>query len=213
MQKTARFWDKVAAKYAKMPIRDTEAYEYTLDRTRSYLKDTDKVLELGCGTGSTALRLAGHADTIVASDISGQMLEVGQQRAQEQGTSNVRFVKCDATGVPGVPGGPYDAVMAFNLLHLIRDLDGTLTCISGLVKPGGVFISKTFCKPENGGSLMYWMIRVALPVLRLLGKAPDVTFRRIAELETAIARAGFEIIETGNYPAKPPSRYIVARKL
>ena len=47
-----------APKYAKSPIKDVPAYEYTLGRTRSYLKPTDAVLELGCGTGGTALKLA-----------------------------------------------------------------------------------------------------------------------------------------------------------
>ena len=57
MHKTAKFWDKAAAKYAKSPIEDIEAYNYTIGRTRSYLSPTDRVLEVGCGTGSTALLL------------------------------------------------------------------------------------------------------------------------------------------------------------
>ena len=59
MQETMKFWDGIAEKYAKRPISDMAAYEYTLGRTRSYLKPEDQVLELGCGTGSTALLLAG----------------------------------------------------------------------------------------------------------------------------------------------------------
>ena len=55
MQTATRFWGKTAGRYAKMPIRYAEAYEYALERTRSYLAKTDRVLELGCGTGSTAL--------------------------------------------------------------------------------------------------------------------------------------------------------------
>ena len=35
----------------------------------------------------------------------------------------------------------------------------------------------------------------------------------IKKLEDIISAAGFKIIETGNYPASPPSRYIVARKM
>ena len=84
MTATAKFWDGIAEKYAKSPIRDMEAYEHTLQRTASYLKPTDQVLELGCGTGRTALRLADHADTITASDVSPGMLAVGRRLAQEQ---------------------------------------------------------------------------------------------------------------------------------
>ena len=60
MTATAKFWDGIAEKYAKSPIRDIESYEHTLQRTVSYLKPTDQVLELGCGTGRTALRLSGR---------------------------------------------------------------------------------------------------------------------------------------------------------
>ncbi|MCG8445153.1 MAG: class I SAM-dependent methyltransferase [Hyphomicrobiales bacterium] len=57
-----------------MPVRDVEAYEYTLERTRSYLAKTGRVLELGCGTGSTALLLAG----ITGNDISPNMIGIAR---------------------------------------------------------------------------------------------------------------------------------------
>ena len=46
-----------------------------------------------------------------------------------------------------------------------------------------------------------------------LANAAYVKFMEIQELETQITQAGFQIIETGNHPAAPPSRYIVAKKL
>src|SRR5262249_9010493 len=48
----ARFWDRAARKYAAGRIADMPGYERTLERTRHYLKRSDKVLELGCGTGT-----------------------------------------------------------------------------------------------------------------------------------------------------------------
>ena len=78
MQTATRFWDKTAGRCAKMPIRDVEAYEYTLERTRSYLAKTDGVLELGCGTGSTALLLAGSVAGITGNDISPNMIGIAR---------------------------------------------------------------------------------------------------------------------------------------
>ncbi len=49
-------------------------------------------------------------------------------------------------------------------------------------------------------------------VLRLVGYAPHVTYFKQVDLERQIERAGFKIVETGNYPASPMGRFIVARK-
>ena len=70
MQDATLFWDRIAPKYAKSPVRDQQAYEATLARTRSYLGAEDKVLELGCGTGSTALILADAVAEYTATDLS-----------------------------------------------------------------------------------------------------------------------------------------------
>lgn len=211
MTDAARFWDKIARKYAKKPIGDKESYARTLDRTRSYLGATDVVLELGCGTGMTALTLSEAVDHITASDVSPEMIRIAEERAKEGGRTNARFV-CAGVFDPAIEAGPYDAVMAFNLLHLLEDTAKALDRVRDLVKPGGLFISKTPCEPETGAPLSYRALRFVLPVLQWLGKAPYVKFMKAAELEDAVTAAGFTIIEVGSYPASPPNRYIVARR-
>ena len=212
MQDALTFWDHAAEKYAKSPISDMDSYEYTLGRTRSYLKKTDEVLELGCGTGSTALLLADNVAHITASDLSGNMIAIARRKAKEQSISNASFVASDVLG-DAISKQPYDVVMAFNVLHLIEDTTATLKRIGELVKPGGYFISKTTCKPGKGVPLKFRLILMALPLMQRFGKAPFVKFMEIEELENHVIKAGFRIIETGNHPAAPPSRYIVAQKL
>ncbi|MBT8409177.1 MAG: class I SAM-dependent methyltransferase [Alphaproteobacteria bacterium] len=217
MQNVAKFWDGIAEGYAKSPIADMEAYTYTLERTKSHLAATDRVLELGSGTGSTALLLAPGVAHITASDISGEMIRIGQEKARDQGGDNIDFVRGDLMGDP-LGEGPYDAILAFNVLHLIEDQPEALERIRSLLKPGGLFISKTICRPDRGSgfgrqNLKFWlMMRLALPLMQLFGKAPYVRVGRIAELDHLVTGSGFKIIETGNHPASPPSRYIVARK-
>ena len=212
MLSAATFWDNLAERYAKSPIDDPEAYHYTLDRTRSYLRGTDRMLELGCGTGMTAVTLAPHAGRIEASDVSAKMVEIGRSRAAEAGADNIRFIQAGLDD-PRLRETPHDVVMAFNLLHLIEDTETALAHIAKMVRPGGLFISKTVCLAEGGGTLKLRLIKLALPLLQRLGKAPYVRFLTIAGLESALTRAGFQIIESGNFPAKPPSRYLVARRL
>ncbi len=210
MQTAAEFWDKVAPKYAKSPIADMKAYTYTLERTRGYLSPNDTVLEVGCGTGSTALLLADGVKHITASDVSPNMIAVGLEKAREQGVSNVDFVAADLFDST-LDGGPYDAVLAHNLLHLLEDVPAAIRRIGGWLKPGGLFISKTVCRPGAGSPLKYRLMTVILPLMQMVGKAPYVNFMEIEELEDCISSAGFTILESGNHPA--PSRYIVARKL
>ncbi len=210
MQAAAKFWDGAAEKYAKSPIKDLEAYEGTLARTKSYLAKSDHVLELGCGTGSTALLLAPGVAHITASDLSGSMIRIAERKAAAEGLSNASFITSDLFGA-ALDQGPYDAVLALNLIHLIEDTPGAMARINQLVKPGGIFISKTVCKPGKGTPFKFRLMLMILPLMQLLGKAPFVKFMEISELEGHIKDAGFKIIETGNTP--PPSRYIVAKKL
>lgn len=209
MQSSKRFWDGVAEKYSRAPIRNMEGYERTLERTASYLTATDQVLELGCGTGTTALKLAPEVAGIVASDISPEMLAVAARKAAEADLRNVSFVEAEADHPPK---GPFDAALAFNLLHLVEDLDETLRQVHTSLKPGGLFISKTICKPRRGISLIFGLMRLAVPVMQMFGRAPFVRFMSGAELEAAMIRAGFEIVERASFPEKDLRRFIVARK-
>lgn len=210
MIQAAKFWDGIAVKYAKSKIRDPEGYHFTLERTRSYLGRDDKVLEIGAGTGSTALELAPVVGHITATDVSPEMTRIGKAKADEQGVNNVEFRVADAK-LGGVTGR-YDAILAHNVLHLVEDLPGVLDRVHELLVPGGVFISKTFCKPARGGPWFYYAMRLALPLMQLVGKAPYVAIMRIEELEALLTAHGFKIVESGNFPAKELRRYIVARR-
>ena len=206
MTTSSAFWDRAAPKYSKSPIKNMQAYEETLERTRSYLRDTDTVLELGCGTGSTALLLADSVDQYVGSDFSKGMIEIANAKLDESAPRNITFCAVDVFD-PTFQTGAYDVITGFNLFHLVENLDGTLERANELLKPGGLLISKTPCLSD-----FPWIVRPLISVLRFFGKAPHVRFFNIREWEAQIEKAGFEIVETGLYPAKPPSRFVVAKK-
>ena len=63
------FWDRLARKYARDPIKDMAGYTRTLEATRQRLRETDTALELGCGTGTTALSLAPSVARLVGTDV------------------------------------------------------------------------------------------------------------------------------------------------
>ncbi len=206
MPDAAAFWDKVADKYAQKPIKDQATYERTLACIRGHLKPGDRVLELGCGTGSTALRLAPSCAHITATDISARMVEIGREKAKAQGVDNIGFEQASVFD-ERLESRSFDVVMGFNLLHLLEDLEGAIARVHALLKPGGLFISKTVCLAEQ---TRLWGLVIA--AMRPLGLAPYVRSLRVAELEDLMLGAGFEIIDTRLYAKSPPSRLIVARK-
>lgn len=209
MTDTARFWDRSAKKYASAPIKDIPAYEYTLDRTRSYLMPTDRVLELGCGTGSTGLLLAGAVAQYHGTDISPEMIRIARDKAAAEAVDNITFTA--ATAQEGmVAAGPVDVVLALNLLHLLRDVEDLFDRIHAALPPGGHFISKTVCLAEPSIGVRRFAFRAMIPLMRLVRLAPFVRSFRFDGLENSIEAAGFEVIETSTGPAM--SRYIVARK-
>ncbi len=212
LDKQARFWDKAAEKYAKDPIADMEGYTYTRERTRSYLSPTDHVLELGCGTGSTALELAPSVAKITASDFAPSMIRIAKKKAAKEAITNIDFLAADLFD-PANEQGPFDAVLAHNVLHLVDELPAALNRINGLLKPDGLFISKTFCVDPERLTFTIRAMKVVLPFMQMIGKAPFVAFMTSSQYEQAITNAGFKIIETGNYPAKEARRYVVAKKM
>lgn len=205
MSKDANFWDKVADKYAASPIKNMQAYEKTMERTRSYLSTDQDVLEVGCGTGSTALLLAPNVRHMTATDISRRMIEIGEEKARDQHVANATFRQAPLPDETLAPES-VDSILCYNTLHLVTDLPAVLRNLHDALKPGGVFISKTVCLAEQ---TRLWAIPIFL--MRLAGKAPYVNMLTFDEFERAVSAEGFEIVETGVYPA-PFSRFVVARK-
>lgn len=197
-----RFWNRVAARYAARPLKNVAAYDAMLADVATRLTSTDTVLELGAGTGGTAIRLAPHVAQWTATDFSTQMIQIAKAKPAPP---NLRFVVADAANA--FAGGPFDAVCAFNLLHLVDDLPQTLTSIHTHLKPEGQLICKTWCFADVKLS-----VRALFAVLRLFGLFPAATALSVKQLQDAIRKAGFDIIDQRQFGAHPQNPYIVARK-
>ena len=210
MTDAATFWDKIAPKYAKDPISDVASYEYTLGRTLSYLTEDDSVFELGCGTGSTALHFAPHVRDIVGTGLSSGMIDIAKTRAAQIRVTNTDFRRLSAEDAAKLKD-PITAVLAHNLFHLVCSAEDIFADIHRMLPPGGIFVSKTGCLSDKSFGFKRFPIKIALPLMRLLGKAPYVRFFTSCELEDALIFAGFDIIASGSFPST--SRYIVAKRV
>jgi SAM-dependent methyltransferase len=96
------------------------------------------ILELGCGTGNDAARLAGEGYLVTAIDLSGEA--IGQANAKFG--SMARFMVADMTQRLPFPGGGFDAVMSNVAMHMFPDgvTRALFAEVGRLVRTGGLFV-------------------------------------------------------------------------
>lgn len=205
MARPAKFWDRMAARYARQPVADEASYQRKLEMTRGYLDADMALLEIGCGTGSTAIVHAPHVKHILATDISAKMLEIAKEKTEAKGIENISF-QCVAVDELEVEKGSIDVVLALSILHLLPDWRQALVRLNELLKPGGLLVSSTACIGDMG-----FVMRLLPPVMKVLPMLPAVKAFTVAELKQGFDQAGFEL-EQSWQPAGDQAVFIVARK-
>lgn len=198
------FWDRLARKYAKQPIADPAAYELKLQTVSEYLRPEHTVLEVGCGTGSTALTLAPQVARYVATDGSREMISIANEKLRAEPVDSLRFIQADVS--EPIDAAPFDVVCAFSVLHLVRDVPRALAVLRSQIKPGGFFISKTVCMKSVNP-----VMRALVKVLTLVGVAPKLTLLSADDLAEMIADTGLEVEIVTYHGDQTRSPFIVAR--
>ncbi len=199
------FWNKRANKYSQRPISDEAAYEKKLEITREYFRPDMEVLEIGCGTGSTAIAHAPFVKQILATDFSTKMIEIAREKARAAGIDNVTFEAAPADRLD-VPDASLDVVMAHSLLHLLEDKERTISDVHRMLKPGGIFVTSTACLGD-----MMPLFRLVIPLGRLLRLFPLVKVFTVAELKERFEKSGFETVHEWQ-PKKNAALFMISRK-
>lgn len=205
----ARFWDRIARKYAATPIVDSAGYQTTLKAAQAFLSPDHEVLEIGCGTGTIALQLAPFTRSWLATDISTRMIEIARERLASEAVPQLQFEVAEASDSLS-EACAYDVVLAFSVLHLMVDLEYALERSVHSLRPGGLLISKTPCV----GEMNPLITRLALPLMRAVGQAPHVLMFSGEALCSAMVRCGLRIVsmERHGTRGKDFRVFIVARK-
>ncbi len=206
MTQPSRFWDRHAKGYAKRPVADETAYQRKLKLTQDYLSPDMEVLELGCGTGTTALIHAPFVKHITGIDISRNMIEIARAKAETGNVKNVTFQQSSIDNLE-MSDSSYDVVMGHSILHLLENKEAVIARVHRMLKPDGVFVSSTACL---GGRVP--VLRAILPVGHFLGLLPLVEFFTAEELERDLMDAGFRIDHRWQ-PSKDKAVFIVASRL
>jgi ubiquinone/menaquinone biosynthesis C-methylase UbiE len=197
------FWDRIAKFYSRQSVADEAAYQKKLQITRDYFQPDFKVLEFGCGTGTTAITHAPYVKNIQAIDISTKMLAIAQGKADAKDVKNITFQHSSIDNF-NAPGQTFDAVLGLNILHLLNNRDKAITKVYEMLKPGGVFISSTACL---GNTMKF--LRVVLKIGRPFGLILKAFSAK--QLEDSLTRAGF-IIDHHWHPGIEKAVFIVAKK-
>ena len=105
------------------------------------IKEGDRVLDVACGYGEpslTAARKVGPDGSVVATDISAEMLGFGRQRAAANGVEKIEFRQSDASSLD-FPAESFDAALSRWGIIFEPDGEGTAARVRGFLKPGGRF--------------------------------------------------------------------------
>ena len=96
-----------------------------------------RVLDLGCGDGTTAVPLARLGAEVVGIDIASNLVEAGNRRAAEAGLNNLKFQEGDATNLEGVPDHSFDLTLSvFGAMFAPKPFDVAKEMVR-VTKPGG----------------------------------------------------------------------------
>ena len=205
MTDSSAFWDKVAKRYSKKPVADEAAYQRKLRVTRNYFRPDMKVLEIGCGTGSTALVHAPYVKHIHATDISPKMIEIAKGKAAAEEIDNITF-EVSSIDELEVADQSLDAVLALSVLHLLEDRNEAIENVHKMLKKGGVFVTSTVCL---GDTMKFF--KLIAPIGKFLGLMPLLRVFTVRELIKSLTEAGFAI-DYEWQPDKSIAVFIVARK-
>ncbi len=129
-----------------------------------------RVLDVACGAGSQSIQTAkrvGPGGSIVASDISGIMLEHVRQSADREGIENLETLECSA-GDLDQGQAPFDASICRLGLMLFPAPSDALQAIGRVLKPGARFAALVFSTPANN----QYMAEPMRILLRHAGKQP-----------------------------------------
>jgi ubiquinone/menaquinone biosynthesis C-methylase UbiE len=145
-------WDKAAIYYENFWQRQLKpAQDKLLEMAE--LKPGEKLIDIACGTGLVSFPAAeklGRNGFVLATDISDNMVKIGNESANEKKYTNIRFERMDAEEL-NVPDEEYDvAICALGLMY-VPDPVKALKEMFRVLKPGGRAVAAVWGQRDHCG--------------------------------------------------------------
>ncbi len=156
-----------------------------------------RVLDVASGLGEPAVaaaQRAGPSGSVLATDLSADMLGYGRKRAEKLGLDNIEFRQMDAQALE-VPEAAFDAVLCRWGVMFLPDLDGALAGFRRCLKPGGHLVAAIWGPAERapgiglGARVVHAHLGLAPPEE---GAGTPFAFSEVAAFEHRVAAAGFD---------------------
>lgn len=174
-----------AQAYVSSPVHATGP---DLERLESIAREMPgaRALDLGCGGGHVAYRIAPHVGEVVACDLSGEMLGAVTAEAARRGLGNIAVEQSAAERLP-FPDGAFDLVACRLTAHHWGDLDAGLREAHRVLRPGGRAIVIDVIAPALPAADTH------LQAIELLRDTSHVRDYRVDEWTSALGRAGLNL--------------------
>jgi ubiquinone/menaquinone biosynthesis C-methylase UbiE len=119
-----------------------------------------RVLDLGCGDGTTALPMVRFGAEVLGVDIASNLVAAGNRRADAEGLSNIRFQEGDACKLDGLPDASFDLTLSvFGAMFAPRPFDVAQEMVR-VTKPGGQIVMGNWI-PNDPTSFVSQVLKIS----------------------------------------------------
>ncbi len=183
------------------------------DLIESYINNDDKILDIGCGTGSLAIRAASIGANVKGIDINAEMLAICSKRLENTNLKNkVTLQEKGVAEITDESNSSYDIIMSglcFSELST-DEINFTLKESKRLLKENGLLIIIDEVVPTNLlKRILHLLIRI--PVVIITYILTQTTTKAVKKLPEKIKEHHYEIINT-KYAFLGSLAFIVAKK-
>lgn len=191
-----RQFGPVAAAYATSTVHK-EGPELAAMLAAAELRGDERVLDVACGAGHTALAFAPRAAEVVAVDVTEAMLTTARRLAAEQGIANVTFESGNAEALP-FPDASFDRITCRYAAHHFAHPAVATREWARVLRPAGSLLLVDVVAPDDPAA------DTVLNAAEILRDPSHVRDYRIAEWIAMFEAAGLAAESLGQWPLRLP---------